>query len=87
MKKIAADIDEILHEWHTPKAERILKEMGVSERNWRIFARSGGHADGTTWSCRRLAAEEGNISHVRAWQIVKKTGKRLREYMESRGAK
>jgi hypothetical protein len=59
MKKIATDIDEILHEWHTPKAERILKEMGVSERNWRIFALNGGFADGTKWSYRQLADLEG----------------------------
>ena len=83
MKKIAADIDEILHEWHTPKAERILQEMGVSERNWRLFALNGGYADGTKWSFRELAEKEGNISHVRAYQIVKKTAKRLREYIES----
>ena len=86
MKKIATDIDDILHEWHTPKAERILKEIGVSERNWRLFALNGGFADGTKWSYRQLADLEG-ISHVRAWQIVGKTGKRLRGYMESRRSK
>ena len=50
------------------------------------FALNGGFADGTKWSYRQLADLEG-ISHVRAWQIVGKTGKRLREYMESRRAK
>ena len=30
---------------------------------------------------------EGNVSHVRVWQIVRKTGKRLREYMKSSKAK
>ena len=87
MKKIVTDIDEILHEWHTPKAERILQEMGVSERNWRLFAHNGGYADGKKWSFRELADMEGNISHVRVWQIVKKTGKRLRQYMNVRKAK
>ena len=66
MKKIVADIDEILHEWHTPKAECILKEMGVSERNWRLFALNGGYADGKKWSFWELSEMEGNISHVRA---------------------
>ena len=61
--------------------------MGVSERNWRLFALNGGYADGTKWSFRELAAMEGNISHVRAWQIVKQTGRRLREYMKSRKEK
>ena len=87
MKQIADDINEILHEWHTPKAERILQEMGVSERNWRLFALSSGCADGKKWSLRELADMEGNISHVRVWQIVKKTGRRLHEYMKSRKAK
>jgi DNA-directed RNA polymerase sigma subunit (sigma70/sigma32) len=87
MKKVIADIDEILHEWHTPKAERILLEIGVSERNWRLFALNGGYADGTKWSFRELADMEGNISHVRVWQIVKKTAKRLREYINTRKAK
>lgn len=87
MKKIATDIDEILHEWHTPKAECILKEMGVSERNWRLFALNSGYADGKKWSFRELAEMEGSISHVRTYQIVKKTAKRLREYMESHRAK
>ena len=27
--KICEDVREIMHEWHTPKAERILHEMGV----------------------------------------------------------
>ncbi len=83
MRQIADDINEILHEWHTPKAERILQEMGVSERNWRLFAFNSGCADGTKWSFRALAYKEGNISHVRVWQIVEKTRKRLREYMKS----
>lgn len=83
MKQIADDINEILHEWHTPKAERILQEMGVSERNWRLFALSSGCADGKKWSLRELADMEGNISHVRVWQIVGKTRRRLREYMMS----
>ena len=87
MKKTAADIDEILHEWHTPKAERILGEMGVSERNWRLFALNGGFADGRKWSFRELADLEGNVSHVRVWQIVRKTRKRIREYLEARRAK
>ena len=87
MKNITADIDEILHEWHTPKAERILKEMGVSERNWRFFALHNGYADGTRWSLREIAEMEDDISHVRIWQIVKTTEKRLRKYMMSRMAK
>ncbi len=87
MKTIIADIDEILHEWHTPKAARILQEMGVSERNWRLFALNRGYADGRKWSFRELADMEGNISHVRVWQIVKKTAKRLREYINTRKAK
>ena len=85
LSKVEADIQEILHEWHTPKAERILREMGVSERNWRLFARYCGVADGMEWSFRRLAEEEGNISHVRAFQIVKKTEKRLRGYVKAQG--
>ena len=32
MTKICEDVREIMHEWHTPKAERILHEMGVSKR-------------------------------------------------------
>ena len=46
MGKVEADIQEILHEWHTPKAVRILKEMGVSERNWKLFALHRGVANG-----------------------------------------
>lgn len=56
----------------------------MSERNWRIFALNGGFADGRKWSFRELADKEG-ISHVRVWQIVGKTRKHLREYLEARG--
>ena len=85
MKKIEADIQEILHEWHTPKAARILREMGVSERNWKLFALHSGVADGRHWSFRELAdLSDPAISHVRVYQIVKKTEKRLRTYVESR---
>ena len=82
MKKVEADIQEILHEWHTPKARRILKEMGVSERNWKLFALHSGVADGRHWSYRALAGIlHPAISHVRVYQIVTKTKKRLREYI------
>lgn len=85
MRKVEADIQEILHEWHTPKAVRILKEMGVSERNWKLFALHRGVADGRQWSFRDLAdVPSPAISHVRAYQIVKKTERRLREYIESK---
>ena len=85
MKTIETDIHEILHEWHTPKAERILKKMGVSERNWMLFALYSGAADGRTWSLRALAdIPNPAISHVRVYQIVKKTEKRLRQYVETR---
>ena len=84
MRTIEADIQEILHEWHTPKAARILGEMGVSERNWMLFALHGGTADGHEWSFRELAAKLGTISHVRVYQIVKKTERRLRQYIEAK---
>ncbi len=85
MKKIELDIQEILHEWHTPKAARILVEMGVSERNWKLFALHSGVADGRHWSFRDLAdVPDPAISHVRAYQIVKKTERRLRAYIELR---
>ena len=82
MGTIEEEIQEILHEWHTPNAERILREMGVSERNWRLFAMHSGTADGHTWSFRELEAElDYGITHVRVHQIVKKTGKRLQQYV------
>ena len=85
MSTLEADILEILHEWHTPKAARILKEMGVSERNWMLFALHSGIADGRHWPLRDLAdIAHPAISHVRVWQIVRKTEKRLREYIAAR---
>ena len=85
MRQVEADIQEILHEWHTPKAARILGEMGVSERNWKLFALYSGVADGKHWSFRDLAyVPDPAISHVRAYQIVKKTERRLRAYIEAR---
>ena len=83
MARIESDIKEIFHEWHTPKAARILQEMGVSERNWKLFALHSGVADGKHWSFRELAyVPNPAISHVRAYQIVKKTEMRLRKYVE-----
>lgn len=85
MSTLEADIQEILHEWHTPKASRILKEMGVSERNWMLFALHSGVADGKHWSLRELSDIAAPvISHVRVWQVVRKTEKRLREYIAAR---
>ena len=65
-------IDEMLNEWHTPEAQRLLEKMGVSERNWRIFARRLGRADGQTWTFEMLANEE-NISRPRVYQIFRRT--------------
>lgn len=84
MRTVEADIQEILHEWHTPKAARILEKMGVSERNWMLFALHGGTADGHEWSFRELAVKLDTISHVRVYQIVKKTERRLRQYIEAK---
>ncbi len=85
MSMLEADILEVLHEWHTQKAARILEEMGVSERNWMLFALHSGVADGRHWSLRELAdIADPAISHVRVWPVVRKTEKRLRKYIAAR---
>ena len=82
MKEIREKVMEIMHEWHGEAAIRILAEMGVSERNWKFFMLHKGLADGKAWSLRRIADEDGKVSHVRVYQIVKKTERRLRQYLE-----
>ena len=82
-EKRCGEIMEILHEWHSPEAVRILAAMGVSERNWKFFMPHSGLADGKAWSFREIADKDGVISRVRAYQIVKNTEKRLRLSLES----
>lgn len=65
------------HEWQSPEARRFLRELGVSIRNWRIFTRRKGMADGESWTYARLADSEG-ISRPRAKQIVDRTGELLK---------
>ena len=75
---------EIFHEWHTVKARRFFKLSGISERNWRVLMLNMGWADGRKWTFREIADEERElgqpISHVRAYQIVNSTLKRLRKF-------
>ena len=86
MTKVCEDVREIMHEWHTPKAERILHEMGVSKRNWRMLMQHAGFADGHSWSYRQIAAaEDRGLSHVRVFQIVRKTRLRLWRYLSQKG--
>ena len=79
-KKTLAQIEEMQYEWHTPEAKRLLKEMGISERNWKIFSRHIGKADGRAWTFGMLADKE-SISRPRAYQIFKKTQGILAKYI------
>ena len=54
---------------------------GISERNWRIFMRRRGLADGEKWTLRALAGVEG-IAHVRVHQIEGQTQKRIWKFFE-----
>ena len=73
---------DVFHEWNTKKANEFLKLSGISKRNWSIFMRHAGLADGERWTLRRLAESEGDISHVRVWQIVQQTRKNLMKFVE-----
>ena len=67
---------DIFHEWQTSAAERFFADSGISKRNWGIFMRHIGLADGSKWTLERLANRE-NVSRVRVWQIVHQTRKNL----------
>ena len=79
VKAVSEHFGDVFHEWNTKKAQEFFGASGISERNWRVFMRSVGMADGERWTLRRIADEEGNISHVRAWQIVQQTRKNLKK--------
>lgn len=73
---------DIFHEWQTSAAERFFADSGISKRNWRIFMRHIGLADGSKWTLERLANRE-NVSRVRVWQIVHQTRKNLTRLRET----
>ena len=71
---------DVFHEWNTKKAREFFNLSGISKRNWSILMRSTGMADGKKWTLRAIAEDEGNISHVRAWQIIRQTRKNLERF-------
>lgn len=79
---IVEEFGDVFHEWNTKKANSFFEKTGISKRNWRIYMRSTGQADGKAWTYRDIADDEGNISHVRAWQIVRQTEKNLKRYIK-----
>ena len=79
---IVEEFGDVFHEWNTRKAASFFKQTGISKRNWRIYMRSTGQADGKAWTYRAIADDEGNISHVRAWQIVRQTEKNLQKFIQ-----
>lgn len=80
IKSLLDEYGDIFHEWNTRKAERFFKVSGISKRNWRVYMRHAGLADGVNWTLRAIADDEGNISHVRAWQIVRQTRKNIERF-------
>lgn len=80
VKSLLCEYGDIFHEWNTRKADQFFKASGISKRNWRIYMRHAGMADGVCWTLRAIADEEGNISHVRAWQIVRQTRKNIERF-------
>ena len=56
----------------------------ISERNWRIYMRRIGHADGNVWTFRALAEAEKNITRVRAYQIVDQTRRNFGRFLAKR---
>jgi len=81
---VSENFGDVFHEWHTQKAAMFFHLSGISERNWRVFMRSSGLADGHKWSLRENAEEETRlgqkISHVRVKQIVESTAARLKKF-------
>ncbi len=78
---ITAEFGDIFHEWQGPRAAKFFEASGISERNWRIFMRRRGLADGEKWTLRALAGVEG-IAHVRVHQIEGQTQKRIWKFFE-----
>ena len=88
---ISVNFGDVFHEWHTRKAKMFFQMTGISERNWRVFMRSSGLADGQKWSLRKNAEEERRlgekISHVRVKQIIESTALRLKKFAEGMAAR
>ncbi len=82
LRAIVAEFGDIFHEWKGPRAAKFLKASGISERNWRIYMRRIGLADGNVWTFQALAEAEKNIGRVRAYQIVGQTQKRIWRFFE-----
>lgn len=78
------EFGDVFHEWNTRKAANFFEQTGISKRNWRIFMRCTGQADGKVWTYRDIADDEGNISHVRAWQIARQIEKNLMRFIKRR---
>ena len=85
---IMEEFGDIFHEWKGPRAAKFLKASGISERNWRIFMRRLGLADGNVWTFQALAeaekniiCAEKNITRVRAYQIVDQTKKNFERFL------
>ena len=83
---LVSAVKKLFHEWHGADAEKLLKMMGVSERNWAIYARHMGLADGEQWTFADLA-DEYKISRQRAHQIFNKTTLRTQQFCEKMNLK
>ena len=90
LRWISENFGDVFHEWHGQKAAMFFQMTGISERNWRVFMRSSGLADGQKWSLRKNAEEEcrlgEKISHVRVKQIIESTALRLKKFAERMSA-
>lgn len=81
LRAIMAEFGDIFHEWKGERAAKFLKASGISERNWRIYMRRLGQADGNVWTFRALAEAEKDIGRVRAYQIVDQTKKNFERFL------
>jgi len=75
---------DVFHEWNTEVAERFFALSGISKRNWRIYMRRKGLADGKGWTLRAIADAEG-ISHIRVRQIEQQTEKNFAKFVQQTG--
>jgi len=81
-RQILETYGDIFHEWHTEKAESFFAASGISSRNWSIYMRRMGFADGEVWTLRAIAEDEG-ISHIRVREIAIQTKKNLERHLRT----
>jgi len=81
-KQIIETYGNVFHEWQSEEAKAFFVASGISKRNWCIYMRRMGLADGKSWTLRALADDVG-ISHVRIKQIADQTAKNLERFAKA----